>query len=165
MKNFFMCGRRGVIRLQAVTEVSIRSGSLRRKRTRRSPLTSLLMTKRRVECCRFSRKPKNGLTPISCHAALERSACAPFIKERRVECISATRLYRKSGQWGTQLWVGMENYQGCRLGGGHAVSGKFALGAAVRKNQAEYSAGSRGSAPAANVNEASVLLDNVGRDP
>jgi hypothetical protein len=23
-------------------------------------------------------KPKEGLTPISCHAVLERSACAPF---------------------------------------------------------------------------------------
>ena len=29
-------------------------------------------------------KPKDGLTPISCHAALDRSACAPFIKERRM---------------------------------------------------------------------------------
>jgi hypothetical protein len=43
-----------------------------------------------------------GLTPISCHAAPERSACAPFIKERRMECINATNLHRKSGQWGTQ---------------------------------------------------------------
>jgi hypothetical protein len=46
-------------------------------------------------------KPKSGLTPISCHAALERSACAPFIKERRMERINATSLRRKSGQWGT----------------------------------------------------------------
>jgi hypothetical protein len=30
-------------------------------------------------------KPKDGLTPISCHEAREGSACAPFIKERRVE--------------------------------------------------------------------------------
>jgi hypothetical protein len=45
-------------------------------------------------------KPKEGLTPISCHAVLERSACAPFIKERRMECINATRLRRKSGQMG-----------------------------------------------------------------
>src|ERR1700723_895046 len=47
-----------------------------------------------------SQKP--GLTPISCHAVLERSACAPFIKERRMECINATSLHRKSGPWGTQ---------------------------------------------------------------
>jgi hypothetical protein len=46
--------------------------------------------------------PKKGLTPISCHAVLERSARAPFIKERRMECINATRLRRKSGPWGTQ---------------------------------------------------------------
>jgi hypothetical protein len=45
---------------------------------------------------------KHGLTPISCHAVLERSACAPFIKERRMECINATSLRRKSGPWGTQ---------------------------------------------------------------
>src|ERR1700733_15334580 len=46
-------------------------------------------------------KPKPGLTPISCNDVLERSACAPFIKERRMESISATSLHRKSGQWGT----------------------------------------------------------------
>jgi len=45
-------------------------------------------------------KPKDGLTPISWHAALERSACAPFIKERRMEGINATSLRRKSGQMG-----------------------------------------------------------------
>jgi hypothetical protein len=55
-----------------------------------------------VECCGIPLKPKNGLTPISCHAVLERSACAPFIKERRMESINATSLRRKSGQWGTQ---------------------------------------------------------------
>jgi hypothetical protein len=33
---------------------------------------------------------------------LERSAWAPFIKERRMKCINATSLRRKSGQWGTQ---------------------------------------------------------------
>jgi hypothetical protein len=49
-------------------------------------------------------KPK-GLTPISCHAVLERSACAPFIKERHMERINATRLRRKSGQWGTRHWL------------------------------------------------------------
>jgi hypothetical protein len=29
-----------------------------------------------------------GLTPISCHAVLERPACVPFIKERRMECVT-----------------------------------------------------------------------------
>src|SRR6202161_2616187 len=56
--------------------------------------------KKRVECCGIPLKPKPGLTPISCHAALERSACAPFIKERRMECINAKSLRRKSGQMG-----------------------------------------------------------------
>src|SRR5271168_1816738 len=54
--------------------------------------------KRLVECCGIPLKPKYGLTPISCHAVLERSACAPFIKERRTKCINATSLRRKSGQ-------------------------------------------------------------------
>src|ERR1700678_1072706 len=43
---------------------------------------------------------RQGLTPISCHAVLERSGCAPFIKERRMKCIHATGLRRKSGQMG-----------------------------------------------------------------
>ena len=46
-----------------------------------------------------------GLTPISWRAALERSACAPFIKERRMECINATSLRRKSGQVGHPRFV------------------------------------------------------------
>jgi hypothetical protein len=62
----------------------------------------LLVKSHRPPLCHIPLKPKYGLTPISCHAALERSACALFIKERRMECINATSLRRKSGQWGTQ---------------------------------------------------------------
>jgi len=38
---------------------------------------------------------------ISCHAALDKAAYAPFCKERRMKCISATKFHRKSGgaQW------------------------------------------------------------------
>jgi hypothetical protein len=50
-------------------------------------------------------KPKDGLTPISCHAVLESCACAPFIKERRMRCINATSLRRKSGQMGHPAFV------------------------------------------------------------
>jgi hypothetical protein len=50
-------------------------------------------------------KPKGGLTPISCHAVLDRSACAPIIKERRMRCINATSLHRKSGQMGHPAFV------------------------------------------------------------
>jgi hypothetical protein len=53
-----------------------------------------------VECCFSHATQKRGLTPISCHALLERSACAPFIEERRMECFNATNLNRKSGQVG-----------------------------------------------------------------
>src|ERR1700733_15244269 len=60
------------------------------------------MTKKVRRVLWYPLKPKPGLTPISCHAVLERSTCAPFIKERRMECINATSHRRKSGQGGTQ---------------------------------------------------------------
>jgi hypothetical protein len=60
-------------------------------------------------------KPKYGLTPISCHAVPESSACAHFIKERRIECINATSLHRKSGQWGTQSLCCRCNFSPNRL--------------------------------------------------
>jgi hypothetical protein len=36
-------------------------------------------------------------TRISCHVALDRAACAPFRKDRRMKCINVTNLNRKSG--------------------------------------------------------------------
>jgi hypothetical protein len=36
-------------------------------------------------------------TRISCHAALERTACAPFHEERRMKLTGATKFHRKSG--------------------------------------------------------------------
>jgi hypothetical protein len=36
-------------------------------------------------------------TRISCHAALEKAACAPFRKEGRMKRINATKVNRKSG--------------------------------------------------------------------
>ena len=63
--------------------------------------------KQRVECCGIPLKPKPGLTPIS-STLLERSACAPFTKERRMEGINDTSLHRKSGQWGTQYSLPMK---------------------------------------------------------
>src|SRR6202453_2789755 len=60
-------------------------------------------------------KPEDGLNPISCHAVLERSTCAPFIKERRMECINATSLHRKSGQMGhPALIAAWDSGMGCR---------------------------------------------------
>ena len=38
-----------------------------------------------------------GPDRISCHAALERTACAPFHEERRMKLIEATKFHRKSG--------------------------------------------------------------------
>jgi hypothetical protein len=47
----------------------------------------------------LSSRPKR--TRISCHAALDKTACAAFIKESRMKFVSATNLNRKSGvaQW------------------------------------------------------------------
>jgi hypothetical protein len=36
-------------------------------------------------------------TWISCHAALDKSTCAPFRKEGRMKCINATKFHRKCG--------------------------------------------------------------------
>ena len=36
-------------------------------------------------------------TRISCHAALDAAACAPFRKERRMKSANATNFHRKSG--------------------------------------------------------------------
>src|ERR1700733_5255328 len=42
------------------------------------------------------RDPPNFL-----YVALDRTACAPFYTERRIECGEPTKLRRKSGTWGT----------------------------------------------------------------
>jgi hypothetical protein len=36
-------------------------------------------------------------TRVSCHAALDKAACAPFRKEGRMKCTNATKVNRKSG--------------------------------------------------------------------
>jgi hypothetical protein len=43
----------------------------------------------------LSSRPKR--TRISCHAALDKSARAPFSKEGRMKCDNATKFNRKSG--------------------------------------------------------------------
>ncbi len=40
--------------------------------------------------------------PNFLHAALDKTACAPFFKERRMKCAEPTELHRKSGMWGTR---------------------------------------------------------------
>jgi hypothetical protein len=47
----------------------------------------------------LSSRPKR--TRISCHAAPDTNACAPFRKEGRMKCNNATKFLRKSGgaQW------------------------------------------------------------------
>ena len=54
-------------------------------------------TRRALE--ELSSRPKR--TRISCHAALDKTACAPFLEERRMRCDNATKLHRKSrgAQW------------------------------------------------------------------
>jgi len=40
-------------------------------------------------------------TRISCHAALDKAARAPFTKERRMKFAKATKFHRKSGEGAT----------------------------------------------------------------
>jgi hypothetical protein len=40
-------------------------------------------------------------TRISCHVALDNSARAPFVKERRMKFAKATKFHRKSGEGAT----------------------------------------------------------------
>ena len=47
-------------------------------------------------------------TPNFLHAALDRTACAPFFEERRMRRAERTKVYRKSGIWGTRLREGAE---------------------------------------------------------
>jgi hypothetical protein len=42
-------------------------------------------------------------TPNFLHTALEKTACAPFFKERRMRFAEPTELLRKSGMWGTPI--------------------------------------------------------------
>ena len=46
-------------------------------------------------------------TRISCHAALDKAACAPFFKERRMVSANATKFHRKSGvaKWRDLLFL------------------------------------------------------------
>ncbi len=53
-----------------------------------------------IPCCVSHSSPKTGLDPDFLPRCARRSACAPFIKERRMKCINATGLRRKSGQMG-----------------------------------------------------------------
>ena len=68
------------------------------------PVAIGLLTAKKVR--RVLRSPTQAeerLDPDFLPRCVRRSVYAPFIKETRMECINATSLSRKSGQWGTQL--------------------------------------------------------------
>ena len=50
-------------------------------------------------------------TRISCHAALDKTASAPFRKEGRMKCTKATKFHRESGvaQWRDLLFPSVTN--------------------------------------------------------
>jgi hypothetical protein len=43
--------------------------------------------------------------PNFLYATLDKTACAPFFKERRMKCGEPTKLHRKSGMWGTRRFL------------------------------------------------------------
>ena len=47
--------------------------------------------------------------PNFLHVALDKTACAPFIKERRMKSAEPTMPYRKSGMWGTRVLLLVES--------------------------------------------------------
>jgi hypothetical protein len=56
-----------------------------------------------VGCCGIPHLAKNERdAPNFLHAALDKAACAPFFKERRMKFTEPTTRHRKSGMWGTQ---------------------------------------------------------------
>jgi hypothetical protein len=58
------------------------------------------------ETCCIPHLAKNERdAPNFLYAALERTACAPFLKERRRKFREPTRLHRKSGMWDTGFWL------------------------------------------------------------
>jgi hypothetical protein len=58
------------------------------------------------ETCGIPHLAKNERdAPNFLYAALARTACAPFLKERRIKFREPTTLHRKSGVWGTRLLV------------------------------------------------------------
>jgi hypothetical protein len=67
-----------------------------------------------VEGCGLPHLAKNERdTPSFLHAALDKTACAPFFKERRMEFAEPTKLLRKSGIWGTPRFL--EGTKGHRM--------------------------------------------------
>jgi hypothetical protein len=71
--------------------------------------------------------------PNFLHAAPNKTACAPFFKERLIKFIEATEPHRKSGMWGTRgLWRvgGFENQHGCKTSGFATRCKKAIVGAA-----------------------------------
>jgi hypothetical protein len=61
------------------------------------------------EACGIPHLAKNERdAPNFLFAALDRTACAPFFKERRIKFREPTKLHRKSGVWGTRrFWGGI----------------------------------------------------------
>ncbi len=62
------------------------------------------------EACGIPHLAKNERdAPNFLYEALDGTACAPFLKERRMKFRERTELHRKSGMWGTRrLVVGIE---------------------------------------------------------
>ena len=55
-------------------------------------------------CVKDPRSQKRD-PPNFLYVAPDRTACAPFYTERRIECSECTKLCRKSGTWGTHQLI------------------------------------------------------------
>ena len=69
------------------------------------------------ETCGIPHLAKNERDdPNFLYAALDRTPCAPFFKERRRKFREPTKLHRKSGVWGTRLCDGDRHQKRVHLG-------------------------------------------------
>jgi hypothetical protein len=58
-----------------------------------------------IEACGIPHLAKNERdAPNFLHANLDKTACAPFFKERRMKFAEPSKPHRKSGVWGTRGW-------------------------------------------------------------
>jgi hypothetical protein len=85
--------------LPLLSRIVIPTEAQRSRGTCCSPSIPILSSLMEARLSPLSSRPKR--TRISCHAALDKATCAPFRKEGRMKCTSATKFHRKSGvaQW------------------------------------------------------------------
>jgi hypothetical protein len=98
-------------------------------------LERLLMTKRKGWGGDSPLKPKHGLTPDSCQAAPDKTACAPFSEERRMNLAEPTKLNRNPGAWATHPSLPVQGVAGASAIAANTAEGWKVLPVALTVRQ------------------------------